>query len=100
MSGELRWDDGDFSDREILVPIAADAVPGEEQETLLIQLEGPAGGARPGTGSATVQIGADGAPAGLFTIETIEEWGIGVWEPNEFVRVEVARDSTVAARSR
>ena len=92
VSGELRWDDGDFSDREILVPIAADADLGEEQETLLIQLEDPAGGARLGTGSAIVQIGADGAPAGLFTIETIEEWGIGAWERNEFVQVQVARN--------
>jgi len=92
VSGELRWNDGDFSDREILVPIAADAGPGEELETLLIQLEDPAGGAGLGTSSAIVQIGADGAPAGLFTIETIEEWGIGAWEPNEFVQVQVARN--------
>ena len=92
VSGELRWDDGDFSDREILVPIAADAGLGEEPETLLIQLEDPTDGARLGTGSATVEIRADGAPAGLFTIETVEEWGIGAWEPNKFVQVQVARN--------
>ena len=28
----------------------------------------------------------------MFTIETIEEWGIGAWEPNEFVQVRVARN--------
>jgi hypothetical protein len=91
VSGELRWGDGDVSDREILVPITADTGPGEEQETFLLQLEAPAGGARVGTATATINIQADGAPGGLFTIETTEEFGIGAWEPNGYVPIQVAR---------
>ena len=92
VSGELRWGDGDVSDREIVVPITADTGPGEEQETFLLQLEAPVGGARVGTGSASINIQADGAPGGLLTIETTEEWGIGAWEPNGYVPIQVARN--------
>ncbi len=53
---ELRWDDGEMGNREIVVPLVDDAI-GEADETLRVELASPGGGATLGTRrSATVTI--------------------------------------------
>ncbi|HTO72977.1 MAG TPA: Calx-beta domain-containing protein, partial [Gemmatimonadales bacterium] len=65
VSGRLTWADGDFSDRQITVPILADSGQVEEAERFVIALDDVQGGAGLGT-EGVVEIAADGAPAGQF----------------------------------
>jgi hypothetical protein len=66
-SGRLAWADGDFSDREIVVPIASDT-NAELPEFFEVVLESPEGGAGLGALGADVEIAGASYPAGDFTI--------------------------------
>ncbi len=68
VAGTLTWSDGDASEREIIVPILADAGSPEEHEEFWIALTNPQGGAGLGKKNGLVSILADGAPAGQFAI--------------------------------
>jgi len=74
VTGELHWDDGDTSDREVAVPIAPDTGTPEAQEDFEFELYDASGGAGLGTHTATVSIGADGAPAGLISVAVNNDW--------------------------
>jgi uncharacterized delta-60 repeat protein len=69
VSDRLEWADGDASDKQFFVPIAADAGMAEEVENFGIGISDAQGGAGLGTLAAIVEIGADGSPGGLFAIE-------------------------------
>ena len=69
VEGRLDWVDGDASDRQIVVPIATNDSPPEEHEQFVVALHDAQGGAGLGTGNATVEILADGHPAGQFSID-------------------------------
>jgi hypothetical protein len=66
----LHWDDGDVSDRQFAVPLAADGGT-ERAEAFFVRLSDVEGGAGLGTRRSVVQIRGDGYPGGLFTIEPI-----------------------------
>jgi hypothetical protein len=66
VTGRLTWADGDRSDRQITVPIIADAGQVEEAERFTVMLHDVTGGAEIGTQDAVVEIAADGDPAGQF----------------------------------
>jgi uncharacterized delta-60 repeat protein len=68
VTGTLTWGDGDASEREIVVPVLADAGSSEEHEEFWIALSNPVGGAGLGKKNGLVSILADGAPAGQFAI--------------------------------
>lgn len=68
VAGTLTWGDGDASEREIVVPVLADAGSPEEHEEFWIALSNPLGGAGLGKKNGLVSILADGAPAGQFAI--------------------------------
>jgi uncharacterized delta-60 repeat protein len=68
LEDRLEWDDGDASERQIVVPIANDSAP-EGYEQFVVALTDAQGGAGLGTRNATVEIPADGDPAGQFAIE-------------------------------
>jgi uncharacterized delta-60 repeat protein len=70
IGGTLTWADGDASEREIVVPIRADAGVPEETEGFRVALSHPQGGVGLGTRNAVANVLADGAPAGQFAIET------------------------------
>jgi len=73
VSDRLTWAHGDVSEKEIIVPLAPNGAQPEEHETFEVVLQGVQGGAGVGTQIATVQINADGAPAGQFSIEASSE---------------------------
>jgi hypothetical protein len=68
VTGTLTWNDGDTSEREIVVPVHADAGSPEEHEEFWIALTNPQGGAGLGKTNEVVSILADGAPAGQFGV--------------------------------
>jgi uncharacterized delta-60 repeat protein len=68
VSGVLTWADGDTSTREIVVPVHADSGAAEEYEQFEIAMSDAQGGAGIGTRNATINIQADGAPAGQFAL--------------------------------
>ncbi len=68
-AGRLTWADGDTSDREIAIPIAADAVA-ELPEFFEVVLESPEGGAGLGAYGMDVEVAGDGFPAGQFSFAT------------------------------
>ena len=68
VAGTLTWSDGDASEREIAVPIHADANGPEEYEGFRIALGDPQGGAGLGTRNQLVSILPDGAPGGQFAV--------------------------------
>jgi hypothetical protein len=72
VSGQLYWPDGDASDRQIIVPIAPDGGSPEEQESFQVELQEATGGAGLGSRVATIDIEADGAPAGLLAISALD----------------------------
>ena len=67
-SGRLDWADGDASDKEIVVPVAANAGSPEEPEFFSVELSDPHGGAGLGSNVAWLEIAADGSPGGLFAL--------------------------------
>ena len=73
-SGTLHWADGDASEREIQVAIAADDGPPEAYEPFDIMLSNASGGPGLGTLHATVVIQPDGAPAGQITLDSADDW--------------------------
>ena len=88
-SGTLHWADGDASEREIQVGIAAEDGPPEVYESFGITLADASGGAGIGTRNANVDIEADGAPAGQITLDyaddVVYEAGIAyVWVSRNF----------------
>jgi uncharacterized delta-60 repeat protein len=70
VTGTLYWASGDTEDRQVLVPIATDRGVPEELESFEVELTGTDGSSAIGTGIARVDIAADGAPAGMFAIDT------------------------------
>lgn len=73
-SGRLDWADGDVSDKEIVVPVAANAGSPEEQEFFSVELSDPHGGAGLGSNVAWGEIAADGSPGGLFAVFSGYAW--------------------------
>jgi len=70
-TGRLAWADGDFSDREIVVPIASDT-NAELPEFFEVVLESPEGGAGLGVFGSDVEIAGASYPAGDLTIQASE----------------------------
>ncbi len=68
VQGRLTWADGDDSEREIVVPLIADASGVEQPETFEVQLNDVQGGGL-ALDRATVNILGDAFPAGMFRIE-------------------------------
>ncbi|MDH5500604.1 MAG: hypothetical protein OEY72_05830, partial [Gammaproteobacteria bacterium] len=75
VSGRLFWGDGDRTDREVRIPILADANT-EEPETFALTLSDAQGGAGLATRSAAINISADGSPHGQFSIDWDDLWVI------------------------
>lgn len=104
-TGRLTWADGDFSDREIVVPIASDTNT-EVPEFFEVVLESPEGGAGLGAFGADVEIAGASYPAGDLTIQSstsgLNEGGaLSFWVNRDFysqgaisVTVRVAAGST------
>ena len=67
-SGTLHWDDGDASEREIVVTIVEDHGRAEGVETFMVTLDGAQGGAGLGLRSSIVEIQPDGAPGGQLVL--------------------------------
>ena len=67
-TGRLDWVDGDFSDREIVVPLASDT-NAEKPEFFEVVLESPEGGAGLGTFGSDVEIAGESYPAGDLTFQ-------------------------------
>ena len=67
VAGRLTWADGDDSAREIVVPIASDALA-EPSEYFELALDAPEGGAGLGTYGTEIEIAPEGYPAGQLTI--------------------------------
>jgi MYXO-CTERM domain-containing protein len=86
--GVLEWPDGDASDREVHLQVAANGKRPEEDERFELEIYDPTGGAGIGTDVATVNIPADGAPAGLFALNLYNE---GSSENAGSVQVQVER---------
>ena len=84
VTGQLTWGDGDMTDREIAIPIAADGPTPEGFESLWLTIDSMQGSAGLGGRATRIEIAADGAPAGQFRIqpdrqsvregETVEVW--------------------------
>lgn len=68
VQGRLTWADGDDSEREIVVPLIADASGVEQPETFEVQLNDVQGGGL-ALDRTTVNILGDAFPAGMFRIE-------------------------------
>jgi uncharacterized delta-60 repeat protein len=68
VQGRLTWADGDDSERQIVVPLIADASGVERQENFEVRLD-DAMGAGLALDRATVNIVGDAYPAGMFRIE-------------------------------
>lgn len=66
--GNLSWGDGDSSEREITVSIAADNDDQELEERFDVALSDPVGGAGLGTRRANAAIRGRGYPAGVFSV--------------------------------
>jgi uncharacterized delta-60 repeat protein len=69
-TGRLTWADGDVGEREIVVPIASDAIA-ERPEWFEVVLESPEGGAGLGVFGAEVEIAGASYPVGDLTIEAL-----------------------------
>lgn len=67
VAGRLTWGDGDTSEREITVPIAADTID-EQPEFFEVVLEAAEGGAGLATSGADVEIAGSSYPAGLISM--------------------------------
>ena len=67
VTGTLSWPDGDYGEREIVVPILANNLA-EDQEQFEVLLEDPDGGAGLGALTTTVIIPPDVYPAGRFAL--------------------------------
>lgn len=66
--GNFSWGDGDSSEREITVALAADNDDQELEEGFEVALSAPVGGAGLGTRKANVAIRGLGYPAGVFSV--------------------------------
>lgn len=69
VQGVLTWDDGDASERRIVVPILVDEAAFEFEERLSVTLADAGGGAGLGSRTGTVVILGDSYPHGYFSIE-------------------------------
>lgn len=69
VQGVLTWDDGDASERRIVVPILVDEAAFEFEERLTVTLDDAGGGVGLGSRKATVAILGDSYPHGYFSIE-------------------------------
>ena len=71
VSDTLTWADGVVGEKTFVVPLAPDGPEPEEEERFQVVLKNVQGGAGVGTEIALVQINADGAPAGQFSVEAL-----------------------------
>lgn len=69
VSGRLDWVDGDAAEKEVRIPVHADADV-EDPEYFELRLSDTQGGARLGTRTAIIEIGPDGSPHGQFNLAT------------------------------
>jgi len=79
VAGRLTWSDGDTSEREITVPIAADTIV-EQPEFFEVVLEATEGGSGLATSGAEIEIAGSSYPGGMISITgeaSIREGGIG-----------------------
>jgi uncharacterized delta-60 repeat protein len=67
VAGRLTWGDGDVSEREITVPIAADTIF-EQPEFFEVVLEAAEGGSGLATSGAEVEIAGGSYPGGMITM--------------------------------
>ena len=72
IADRLTWDDGDTSEREIIVQVFDNGGVVEEAEQFRIALSDAQGGAGLGARNATVSIRPDGEPNGQFSIQIVE----------------------------
>jgi len=87
VTGELTWADGDATEREIPVTVAADGSEPEGFEHFLLTIDSSEGAAGLGGQATLVQIAADGAPAGQFLVHVFE----GLVREGETIAVQVER---------
>ena len=105
--GQLTWGDGDMTDREIAIPIAADGPTPEGVESLWLTIDSMQGGAGLGGRGTRIEIAADGAPAGQLRIqpdpqsvhegETVEVWVERAYYGSGEVSVTVAPSGTATS---
>lgn len=86
-TGRLTWADGDASEREIVVPVTADAQT-ERPEWFEVLLQSPEGGAGLGFHSAEVEIAGSSYPYGEFSMSA----GTFAVNEGETVPLYVTRD--------
>jgi hypothetical protein len=86
-TGELHWADGDTEAKPIVVAIGAGDTTVEGPEYFSVTLARAQGVAGLGSRSATVEIAADGSPAGQFSI-----WTSGTVNEGDAAQVYVSRD--------
>ena len=72
IADRLTWDDGDTSEREIVVQVFDNGGVVEEAEQFRIALSDALGGAGLGTRNVTVSIPPDGEPNGQFSVQIVE----------------------------
>jgi MYXO-CTERM domain-containing protein len=68
VQGRLTWADGDYSERQIVVPLIAETGGVERTEAFEVRLDDARGGGL-ALDRATVNIVGDASPAGMFRIE-------------------------------
>jgi uncharacterized delta-60 repeat protein len=69
VTGRLNWADGDTTDKQVTIPIAANTSPLEGEETFFFDLSDPQGGAGIGVKRTFVTIQGDGYPNGMFSAQ-------------------------------
>ncbi len=89
LGGRLTWQDGDSTDRQIVVPISSNDSSPEEHEYFAVALSDVQGGADLGTHNATVEIRGEGEPFGQFAVVP-ERAAYG--ESDGFAQVSVQRN--------
>ena len=72
IADRLTWDDGDASERQVVVQVLNNGGVVEEAEQFRIELSDAQGGAGLGMRNATIKIRPDGNPSGQFAVEIVE----------------------------
>ena len=72
IADRLTWDDGDASERQVVVQVLDNGGVVEEAEQFRIELSDAQGGAGLGMRNATIKIRPDGDPSGQFAVEIVE----------------------------
>ena len=72
IADSLMWDDGDASERQVVVQVLDNGGIVEETEHFRIALSDAQGGVGLGTRNARIKIRPDGDPSGQFAVEIVE----------------------------